>query len=304
MNKLKLNQLEMLIAVADSGGFGSAAAELGCTQSRISHAITELEGILATRLVSRSRAGCVPTDTGHRVLAKARQILSLTDGLLDAAKAHEPVVGRVRVACFRSVSTHLLPGALEALAIEYPGIRVDIDDSCEEREEVTHAIEEGRADIGIAHLPVGPGLVARPYVWDSYVLVAPSSLPLHVPVSWDQFSDLPYIQLNCSGALAILEHCRLAGFDAEPSRTLATDSSIVAMVRRGIGYSVLPHLAVFPALDGVRIIDLPVSAKRQFALVTLPGTARSKAVQAVMRFIRASRVVTHSDAFRAGVVHW
>ncbi|NPT55059.1 LysR family transcriptional regulator [Paraburkholderia sp. 5N] len=294
----------MLIAVADAGGFGSAALELGCTQSRISHAITELEGILATRLLLRSRTGCVPTDAGYRVLSKARQILNLTDSLIDAAKDNEEVVGRVRIACFRSVSTHLLPRALEALAAEYPGIRVDVDDSCEEREEVTRAVEEGRADIGIAHLPVGPGLVKRPYVSDSYVLVAPSSLPLRAPVSWDQFNNVPYIQLNCSGAFAILEQCRAAGFDAEPSRTLATDTSVVAMVRHGIGYSILPHLAVFPAPDGVSIFDLPIPAQRQFAVVTLPDTARLKTVQIVKRFIHNKRIVMNSDAFRADLVRW
>src|SRR5579871_3120757 len=220
MNKLKLNQLEMLVAVVDAGSFGAAAADLGCTQSRISHAITELESILATRLLLRSRTGCVPTDAGSRVLAKARQILSLADNLAETAEDHASVTGRVRIACFRSVSTHLLPRALEALAVEYPGIRVDIDDNCEEREEVIQALNEGRADIGIVHMPVGPSLMTRPYVTDSYVLVAPSSLPLSVPLSWDQFNKVPYIQLDRSWAFAILEQCRAAGFDAEPSRTL------------------------------------------------------------------------------------
>jgi DNA-binding transcriptional LysR family regulator len=208
MRKPKLNQLEMLVAVADAGSFGAAAAELGCTQSRISHAITELEDSLAMRLLVRSRTGCVPTDAGHGVLAKARLILRLTGSLVDVAQDNAAVIGRVSIACFRSVGTHLLPRTLEALAVEYPGIRVDVDDSCEEREEVTQAVEEGRADIGVAHLPVGPDLVTRPYVADSYVLVTPASLTLRAPVTWEQFSNVPYIQLNCSGALAILEQFR------------------------------------------------------------------------------------------------
>jgi len=304
MARPKLNQLEMLVAVADAGSFGSAAAELGCTQSRISHAITELEEILAIRLLVRSRTGCVPTGAGHSVLAKARLILRLTDNLVDVAEDNATVIGRVSIACFRSVATHLLPRALEALAIEYPGIRVDVDDSCEEREEVTQAVEEGRADIGVAHMPVGRALVTLPYVSDSYVLVTPASLALRAPVSWEQFSMLPYIQLNCSGAFAILEQCREAGFEAEVSRTLATDSSIAAMVRQGIGYSILPRLAVFPAPDGVRIVDLPIPARRQFALVASAASARLKPIQIVMRFIRSKRIVKPSDAFRAGVVSW
>lgn len=304
MNKIKLNQLEMLVAVVDAGGFGAAAAELGCTQSRISHAIAELEAVMGMRLLSRSRSGCVPTDAGYRVIVKARQILRLTDSIVDDAEDNAALTGRVRIACFRSVGTHLLPHALAALAAEYPGIRVDIDDSFEEREEVTQAVTEGRADMGIAHLPVGKELVATPYVSDSYVLIAPGSMNLRGPVSWDQFKHLPYIQLNCSGALAILAQCRAAGFSAELSRTLATDTSIAAMVRHGVGYSILPRLAVFPEPEGVKIVDLPIAAKRQFALVALPDTARSNVVKIVMRFVRNKRIVSNSEAFRAGVINW
>ncbi|MFZ6745115.1 LysR family transcriptional regulator [Undibacterium sp. JH2W] len=304
MNRLKLNQLEILIAVADTGGFGAAAAELGCTQSRISHAITELEASLGTRLLLRSRSGCQPTDAGHQVLAKARQVQHLVNSMADTTKDDTRVAGRVRIACFRSVATHLLPRALAALASEYPGIRVDIDDSCEEREDVAHAVKEGRAEIGIAHLPVDSEFLAHSFVADSYVLLVPASLHLYAPISWEQFKGLPYIQLNCSGALDILERCRAAGFNAELSRTLTTDTSIAAMVRHGVGYSILPRLAVFPTPDGVKIADLPIAAKRQFALIALPDTARTKIVQIVMRFIRNKQFVKESEAFRAGLVDW
>jgi DNA-binding transcriptional LysR family regulator len=304
MNKPKLNQLEMLVAVADTGSFGAAAAELACTQSRISHAITELEACLGVRLLARSRSGCVPTEAGHRVLGKARQILGLARGLLDAAQDDAGLVGRVRIACFRSVATHVLPQAMAALLAEYPGIRVDIDDSCEERDEVTRAVADGRADIGIAQLPVGADLLARPYVADSYVLVVPAAFPVRAPLAWEQFKDLPYIQLDCSGALAVLAQCRAAGFSAEPSRTLATDSAVAALVALGIAYSILPRLAVFPAPQGVRIVELPIAAQRQFALIARPGTARLQAVHIVLRYVGNKRLVENSAAYRAGLLAW
>lgn len=304
MSTLKLNQLDMLVAVAEAGSFGGAAALLGCTQSRISHAITELESVLGTRLLSRSRTGCVPTDAGQRVLRDARQVLRLTAGMVAGASQNAAVSGHVRVACFRSVGSHLLPDALAALAIEYPGIRVDIDDGCEERDDVTRAVLDERADIGIAQLPVSKALTARPYVSDSYVLVVPAALALRTPATWAQLSGLPYLQLDCAGALAILAQCRAAGFDAELARTLAGDASIVAMVRHGVGYSILPRLAVFPEPDGVKVAHLPISARRDFALVALPGTARNKAVQTVLRFIGNRRIVSQSAAARAGLVGW
>lgn len=298
----KLNQLEMLVAVADQGGFGAAAAQLGCTQSRVSHAITELESNLGVRLLNRSRSGCTPTEAGYRVLAGARQILHLAAGLSAAAGEVDGLSGHVRIASYRSVATQLLPPALEALAQAYPGIRIDVDDSFEEREGVAQAVRDGGAEIGIAQLPVADDLAQRPYAADSYVLVVPASAALRVPVGWEQLDKLPYIQLNCSGAFAILEQCRAAGFRAELSRTLATDTGIAALVKRGLGYSILPRLAVFPEPAGVKVYPLPVPAERSFAVVATPATARQPLVRTVMRFLCDRKSIERSEAFRAGAL--
>lgn len=299
---MKLSQLKMFVAVVESGSFSAAAAQLDCTQSRISHAVGGLEQELGVRLLLRSHDGSALTDAGHRVLDKARQMLRIEASLLDTARDCGSLSAHVRIACFRSVGTHLLPHALEALAREYPGIRIDIDDSCEEREQVTQAVHEGRADIGIAHLPASDELVSRPYVNDAYALVVPASLKLDAPVAWRQLDALPFIALACSGAASILAQCRAAGFRAEPSRTMANDTSIAALVGRGLGYSILPRLAAFPAPDDVRIVDLPLPARRQFALVCMPETMRSQAVQVVTRFLRDQRILKKTKAFKAGVV--
>jgi DNA-binding transcriptional LysR family regulator len=301
---MKLGQLKILVAVAETGSFSAAAAHLDCTQSRISHAIAELEAHLGVRLLNRSHAGSVPTDAGRRVLEKAGQMLRLEASLRDTAKESNAVAGSVRIACFRSIGTHLLPHALEALAHEYPAIRIDIDDSCNARGDVTEAVRLGRADIGIAQLPVDDVFVSQPYLTDAYSLVVPASFKAEAPFAWPQLAGLPFIALGCSGAMAMLERCRAAGFTAEPSRTLANDTSIAAMVGRGMGFSILPRLATFPEPDEVRIVDLPLPAERRFAIIGLPETMRSPLVQVVTRFVRDKRIIAKTKAFRAGIVGW
>jgi DNA-binding transcriptional LysR family regulator len=299
---VKLSQLKIFVAVIEAGGFSAAAAQLNCTQSRVSHAIGELEQELGVRLLLRSHAGSVPTDVGHRVLDKAGQMLRLEASLRETVRDRGGLSGRIRIACFCSVGTHLLPHALQALAHDYPGIRVDIDDSCEERSDVTRAVREGRAELGIAQLPVEAGLASRPYLHDAYALVVPASLELEVPVAWRQLDGLPFIALACSGAADILARCRAAGFSAEPSRTVSNDTSIAAMVGRGMGYSILPRLATFPAPDDVRIVELPLAARREFAIVGLPDTMRQPAVQAVLRCLTDARNVRKTKALQLGIV--
>ncbi|SFV09663.1 LysR family transcriptional regulator [Pseudoduganella namucuonensis] len=302
MTKPKLNQLEMLVAVADEGSFGGAAAALDCTQSRVSHGIGELENTLGQRLLHRSRSGCTPTDAGHRVLATARQILRLAASLGDAAREDAAVAGHLRLACFRSVSTHLLPSALAALEADHPGLRVDVDDGFEERDALAQALRDGRADVAIVQLPAGAGLRTRDYVADSYVLVAPGSLALRAPLSWEQLDGLPYIQLDCAGALGVAARCREAGFAAPPARTLATDSSIAALAARGLGYSILPRLAVHPLPDGVQTMPLPIPARRQFAIAAMPATAREPAARALIRYLANPALQRQSEAYRKGLL--
>jgi DNA-binding transcriptional LysR family regulator len=302
---MKLSQLKMLVAVADHGSFSAAAAELGCTQSRISHAIAELEGDLGVSLLARGRAGSIPTEAGQRVLAKARQMLRLEAGLREAATAGSALSGSVRIACFRSVGTHLLPHVVEALARRHPQLRVEIDDSCEQRADVTAALQDGLAEIGIAQLPLAGTLASYPYLHDDYVLVVPGALALARDAGgWPALGAMPFIGLRCTGATEILARCREAGFSPIPGRTLANDTSIAAMVGRGMGYSILPRLATFPEPLEVATLPLPIPARRQFAIAALPDVMRTPAVRAVVRALRDRSLAAATQASRAGIIGW
>jgi DNA-binding transcriptional LysR family regulator len=301
---MRLNQLKMFVAVADHGSFSAAAAALDCTQSRISHAIAELENELGARLLARARAGSTPTDAGHRVLEKARQMLRLEASLFDAACEGRALAGQVRIACFRSVGTHLLPHVVEALAHEYPNLRVDIDDGCAERSDVTRLLAQGRADIGIAQLPVEGDFVTQPYLYDEYMFVLPASLAPDAHGGWPRVGTLPFIELDCSGAAAIMQRCRAAGFQVEPGRTLANHTSVAAMIGRGMGYSILPRLSTFPEPGEVRTLPLPIPARRQFAIAAHAATMRTAAARAVVRFLRDKQIVARTRAYQAGIVSW
>jgi DNA-binding transcriptional LysR family regulator len=298
---MTLSQLKLLAAVVDSGSFSAAAASLDCTQSRVSHAIGELERELGVRLLTRARNGSVPTEVGVKVLEKAREMLRLEDSMFELTRDGRELAGVVRIACFRSVGTHLLPHVLQALANDYPGIRIDIADGCDERNDVTDALHLGRADIGIAQLPLGGDLVWQSYVSDSYRMVVPASCDALDGRGWPNLGKLPFIELACSGAAAILERCRDAGFNARTSRLLSNDTSIVAMVGRGMGYSILPELSVFPKSEEVRTLALPIAARREFVVAGMPGTMRSPVIRTVVRCLRDKRIVARTRAYQAGI---
>lgn len=292
----------MLVIAVDVGGFSAAAIEMGCTQSRVSHAIAELERCVGSRLLMRSRSGCVPTEIGHQVLVKARQMLRLADSIAKTATEESALHGHVRIACFRSAAAHLLPHALEALAREYPDVQVDVNDACENYDDVASAVDQGIADLGITRDDKHEHLINYRIAHDSYVFAVPAGTRLKSPVGWDQLYDMPFIHSYNAGARHILEQCRAAGFKPRSTRKLASDSGILAMVGRGLGFSIFPHLATFPPPKGVKIIDLPIVVKRQIAVLVKAESARSPATKTVIKFIRDKRLLTMTDAFRAGII--
>ncbi len=69
---------------------------------------------------------------------------------------------------------------------------------------------------------------------------------------------------------------------------LREDSSILALVAKGAGFSILPRLAVEPVPAGVAIWPLGVAQRRELAIVTLPGVGQRPAVRAVREVLRAN----------------
>lgn len=302
MLKMKLSQLEVLVAVVDYGGFSAAAAELDCTQSRISHAISELESCLGIRLLYRSRSGCTLTEAGHQVVAKARQMLHIGQSMMESLQHGRSLGGRVRIACFRSAGTYLIPPALEALAREYPQIQVEVNDDFPDYSEIASHVKQGLADIGVIRATAHTGLVSLPFVHDDYVLVLPASAKISHPLDWNQLADLPFIQLSAPGMQQVIKLCRANGFTNAPERKQANESGIVGLVAEGLGFSILPRLSIFPEPPEVKICDLPMTFQRNLAFIVSADCSRDETIRTVLRFIRDKQLMRKTRPFKAGII--
>src|SRR5215831_16809937 len=75
IDPMTLDQMRVLVAVAESGSFSAAARSLGRVQSAISQSIQTLEATLGLQLFDR--AGKTPrlTDAGRAVVADARALI-------------------------------------------------------------------------------------------------------------------------------------------------------------------------------------------------------------------------------------
>jgi len=101
--RLKLRDLDILLAVVETGSMGKAAKRLNTSQPAVSKAVVELEHALGVRLVDRSRRGVVPTPYG---LALAKHSVAIFNDLRPRAKSasERPNRSRRQLFCLRLTS--------------------------------------------------------------------------------------------------------------------------------------------------------------------------------------------------------
>ncbi|GMA16726.1 LysR family transcriptional regulator [Deinococcus metallilatus] len=281
-----LAQLRALIAVADAGGFGEAAAELGVSQSTLSEAVARLEALAGRPLLRRTSAGTVPTEAGARALIHARSaVQAATDALL-AAQEEGTLSGTLRVASMRSTATHLLPPALAAFRVRHPRVTVTVLDAelcCGEQ-----AIRSGQVDVGLIVGEDAPGLRLLPLPSDEYLFVAPASRGQH-PVTWAELAGpliLPPQRDPCHQIVraALTAH----GVPVNEVTEIEQDSVTLSMVGHGLGITVMPQLALLPLPPGLVALPLPDPLRRPLALAVLPHRAALPVIRAFMQAVMQS----------------
>ncbi|MBT2546105.1 LysR family transcriptional regulator [Streptomyces sp. ISL-44] len=293
MSELLPQELRVLVAVAESGGFSAAAAALGLTQSAVSHSVRGSEAKIGAVLFERGRTGASPTPAGERAVGHARRILRLYEvmgaevrGAGRAGAAGETLAGVLRIAAFRSAALHLLPPALERLTARHPGIRPEVRVVRELGAGTAGEVAAGRADLGIATLggsdEAPPGLLTGVLAEEAYALVHPAghpdpkALPL---LDWDE---------NCGSYTRAWWREQ----DWIPRATVKADDDgmVLTMVGRGLGMAILPELSLREAGEAVQITDLgPRRPVRQVGYVTTPESAATLAVRALIRELRSAK---------------
>lgn len=161
-----LAALDMLVTVAETGGFTAASVRLGRTQSAVSVRIQDLEAQLGQKLLERSRRGVTPTDAGERLIGHARRLLAVEREAL-ADLGGEAATGRLRVGVPDDYVDAYLRPLIARFAAEHP--RVELELRCDLSKRIEPALAAGEFDIAVITQdpvrPKGETLRREPLVW-------------------------------------------------------------------------------------------------------------------------------------------
>ena len=120
--RLKLRDLDTLMAVAQSGSMAKAATHLRVSQPAISKAIADMEHTLGVRLLDRLAQGIEPTIYGRALLKSAAAVFDdVRQGINEIEFLGDSTAGEVRIGATEPCGG-LLPAVLERVHHQYPRI--------------------------------------------------------------------------------------------------------------------------------------------------------------------------------------
>jgi DNA-binding transcriptional LysR family regulator len=127
MARETVNDLIAFLAVARERSFTKAAAQLGVSQSALSHTVRGLEERLGIRLLTRTTRSVAPTQAGERLLRNVGPRFDEIDAELAAlSELRERPAGTIRITAGEHSANAILWPALLKFLPKYPDVKVEL----------------------------------------------------------------------------------------------------------------------------------------------------------------------------------
>jgi LysR family transcriptional regulator, low CO2-responsive transcriptional regulator len=295
---MTLHQLQLFLAVAESGSFARGAQAAMLSQPTVSQHIATLESELGVVLLDRSRKRILLTEAGKLLRRHARQVLAEAEGTrraMERFRAMEDLP--LRVGASTIPGTYMVPAVMASLFERFPGLRLVLlqGDSRETldrvaKEEVELGLIGSRfEERGLAYLPVGRDVIR--------LVVGPAHVwARRDPITVADLLSQPLIlrEAGSGTGKTVGEALRQAGLDTGKLQVRAevgSTEAVKAAVAAGAGAAFLSELAIRRELERGELTSVAVEGlaiERFFYLVRRAARGFSPAAQVFCDLLRAT----------------
>ena len=151
LNRLRMRQVALILAIGEHGTLRKASSELGMTQPAATKMIQELESALGQRLFERIGRGQRMTPAGHSVLRYFSGMRGSFEAMSrELAELQLGSAGRVSVGSIMAPSPKLLTYAIIALKKSFPLLSVDVTLDTSDR--LLELLKGGTLDLAIGRI--------------------------------------------------------------------------------------------------------------------------------------------------------
>ena len=259
---IKIEMLRVFVEVARAGNLVSAADVLGRAPSAVSMTLKQLEAHLGQPLFESERKSHL-TALGAYVLEMANRELAHFDrtitALTDFAGARS---GEVRLAVVPSFAATILPNLVLEFTAASPNVRLDIHDM--DSALIRRELDRERIDLGIvSDARESSDVRLTQLASDRFGVVMRSDSPFakRKKASWQTLAE---VDLIANPLCERIDEPRLRAALESARLRVHNTTTLLAMVRAGLGVTVLPELVCRQADAEIafRALDNPAAARR------------------------------------------
>jgi DNA-binding transcriptional LysR family regulator len=296
---LNLAWIESFLAVAEYGSMTAAATALHLSQPRVSAHIAALEDQLGVALFDRQARGSRLTALGGLFRAHALAATgTLRQGLDELAAARNTLRGRVRVGSYPGASAVLVAPVLERFRVQYPEVEVTLVEG--DSHPIATSLAAGELDWALlaADVPIEEeGLTLEPLCREKVVLIRPVSTgpPRSAARELEHLRDSHVIVSGYPSQQITdyVDRLQAAGVTASRVSVMAMPTTIVALVRAGMGVGILGAFAASVSTDARTLaVDLPTDVWQRDVLIA--RRRGQPAIPSCEEFIRMQRAQLRS----------
>jgi DNA-binding transcriptional LysR family regulator len=294
--RLRLRDIDILLAVIQAGSMGKAAAALNMSQPAVSKAVAFLEHTLGVRLLDRSRQGAEPTPYGRALIKRGVAMFDeLRQGVEDIASLADPAAGEIRMGGSEHTISAIYSPVVHRLSKQYP--RMSFHIVVGDLRTLSRELDARRIDFVVSRMYSPPSEEHSVEVLfeDPLVVVTGPNNPLmrRRKIEISELLDEPWTlqpRENNFGAFA-MDAFRDAGH-APPRIAVATTSSNLRgeMLATGRYLTMVPRYWVLLPRKHPTLKVLPVefpNTRLKVAIVTLKNRSLSRATELFIDSVRA-----------------
>ncbi|KXJ39141.1 LysR family transcriptional regulator [Bacillus spizizenii] len=296
---MELKQLEYFYAVCQELHFTRAAEKVGISQPSLSQQIRLLEHEIGTPLFDRIGKKTALTESGKLLLKYTRKIFyEVEQAKTSIDELNGLQRGTILVGTLLTVEDYFITPTLLNFHQKYPGVKISVFGL--RTGDIHKQLIENKLDLGIVFLPMkGDELESISLSTEEMAFAVPKGHPLENQEMLDVevLKTTPSILLPQQYFIRKLidEACKDLGFFPKPIFEITTMQSLINMVIKGVGVTILPK----PYLEylnhpNIRIIPiLKSNLSREIGVVYRKDKYLSAATHAFISALKET--VFHSN---------
>ncbi len=250
-----ITQLKYILAVHSYKNFTKAALKTNISQPSLSNQVNKVEDELNIIIFDRTKKPIKTTLKGIEVVEQAKKIIRESEKLLDIKNDSGILSGNFHLAVIHSLAPYIIPLFIESFSHKYPRINLKISEY--KTDEIIERLYEDKIDAGLLVTPLYDNkIVERNIFYEKFYIYTSKNHALYKKINLSE-SDLD------SKSIWLLEegHClrnqviKVCSLNNENNvlKNINFQSgnleTLINLIRRGKGYTLLPELATLNLSD-------------------------------------------------------